>query len=275
MRETGAGYLFSGLALLSVVLLVLELSTRLLTPMRENLATLVSPIYMLAEAPYSIAGVVDTFTSSHEDLRAQNARLQRRVLELAQISQQYVALRAENDRMRELLGSQSRLPYDVLVAELVGIVPDADTHQVMLDKGRDAGLEPGLAVVDAHGLFGQIVEVGAFTSRVLLITDANHAVPVRVNRNGVRSIAGGTGERAQLLLEDVPISADIVDGDVLETSGLGGRFPPGYPVGVVQSMLVSPTSTFAEVTIRPIAQLDRSRHVLVIFQIESTSGAGP
>jgi rod shape-determining protein MreC len=250
---------------LSALIIAIESSTRLLEPVRNTLASIVSPIYLIAEAPYLAGQSAETVFSTNEQLREKNAQLERRLLELSQVSQQYVALKAENDRMRELLGSQARLPYEVLVAELIGVVPDTNTFQIIIDKGSSAGIEIGQAVLDADGLFGQIVEVGRFTSRVLLITDLDHAVPVRVNRNGVRTIAGGTGRIDALQLENVPISADIVEGDLIETSGLGGRFPPGYPVGRVLSVLVEPTSTYAEVTVRPLAQLDRSRHVLVIF----------
>ena len=188
------------------------------------------------------------------------------MLRMSEMSQQFVALRAENDRLRRLLGSQAQLPYEVLIAELVGIVPNPNTFQVIIDKGADADLVAGQAVLDAQGLFGQIVEVGEFTSRVLLITDADHAVPVQVNRNGVRSIAGGSGALDRLELENVPVSADIIEGDLIETSGLGGRFPAGYPVGVVQSVVVQSTATYAQVTVAPSALLDRSKHVLVVFK---------
>ena len=120
-------------------------------------------------------------------------------------------------------------------------------------------------------MFGQIVEVADFTSRVLLLSDADQAVPVQINRNGVRSIAGGTGRLDVLELENVPISADIIEGDLVETSGLGGRFPAGYPVGLVQSVVVEQTSTYAQVLVRPSALLDRSQHVLVIFKPDSTA----
>ena len=128
--------------------------------------------------------------------------------------------------------------------------------------------------MDAEGLFGQVVEVNRFTSRVLLLTDRDHAVPVRINRNGVRGIAGGTGEMDSLVLETVAISADIVEGDLVETSGLGGRFPPGYPVGIVTAVTVEATSAYAQVRVRPVALLDRSRHVLVIFPPDEEAATG-
>jgi len=220
---------------------------------------------MVAESPYMLGDAVGDVISTRDELMERNQLLERKVLELSQVSQQYVALKSENDRLRGLLGSQGRLPYEVLIAELVGVIPDPNTFQIIIDKGADAGIELGQAVLDAQGLFGQIVEVGRFTSRVLLITDRDHAVPVRVNRSGARAIAGGTGDIDSLVLESVSVAADIVEGDLIETSGLGGRFPPGYPVGTVISMVVEATSTYAQVLVRPTAQLNRSRHVLVIF----------
>ncbi len=231
-----------------------------------------SPLFLVAESPYLLGDTVDSVFTTNQQLRDHNALLERQVLELAQVSQQYVALKAENDRMRELLGSQARLPYEVLVSELVGVIPDPTTHQVIIDKGANSEIEVGQAVLDANGLFGQIVEVGEFTSRVLLVTDRDHAVPVQINRNGVRSIAGGTGQQDVLELENVPVSADIVEGDLVETSGLGGRFPPGYPLGRVLSVVVEPTSSYTQVEVRPSADLDRSRHLLVIFKPDQEGG---
>ncbi len=252
--------------MISALASILDTTTRLLDPAREILTSIASPIYFIAESPYLLTDAGGELFVSHEQLREDNQQLRRQIMEMSEMSQQYVALRAENDRLRKLLGSQAKLPYEVLIAELVGVVPNPNTFQVIIDKGADAGLVQGQAVLDAQGLFGQIVEVGEFTSRVLLISDADHAVPVQVNRNGVRSIAGGTGALDQLELENVPVSADIVEGDLIETSGLGGRFPAGYPVGVVRSVVVQATSTYAQVTVQPTALLDRSRHVLVIFK---------
>ncbi len=253
------------LSVLSALLFAVESATRHLDPVRSAINTVASPIYVLADSPYILADGFNGWFSTHEQLRKRNAELQHRVLELAQISQQYVALKAENDRMRALLGSQGRLPYEVLIAEVAGIVPNPATHQIIIDKGAIAGVNVGQAVLDANGLLGQIIEVSRFTSRVLLVADHDHAVPVRVNRNGLRSVAGGTGDMQSLVLENVPISADIEEGDIMETSGLGGRFPPGYPVGTVTSVVVEPTSAYAQVLLRPSARLDRSDHVLVIF----------
>ena len=160
------------------------------------------------------------------------------------------------------------MPYDVLIAEIIGVIPAPDTHQIVIDKGSDAGLEVGQPILDSEGVFGQVISVAPFSSRVLLITDKDHAVPVQLNRNGVRSIAGGTGTRDALLLENVPVTTDIQEGDLVETSGLGNRFPRGYPVGTVASVVIEATSAFAQVVVRPVARLDRSRHVLAVFTAE-------
>ncbi|MEZ5552596.1 MAG: rod shape-determining protein MreC [Pseudomonadales bacterium] len=250
------------------MLVTVDVSTRLLEPFRSVVGTLVSPLQIIAESPYLAASEVGEVFSSRDNLQAQNAALRQRVLELTEVAQQYQSLKTENERLRGLLGSRARLPAQVLVAELVGVVPSPNTFQVIIDKGSAAGVAVGHAVIDAHGLFGQIVEVDRYTSRVLLIVDTSHAVPVQVNRNGVRSIAGGTGRLDVLELENVPVTADIREGDLLESSGLGGRFPRGYPVGYVTSTIVDQTHPYARVTVRPLAQLDRSRHVLVVFDPE-------
>ena len=265
VRQSGAGYLLFGLRMLSALLIAVESSTRLLDPVRGFIANLASPIYFVAQAPYVMEETVSDLLSTRSDLMARNASLERRVLALAQVSQQYIALKAENDRLRALLGSQGRVSYEFLIAELVGIVPDPNTHQIILDKGAEAGLEIGYAVLDSQGLFGQVVEVSRLTSRVLLLTDRDHAVPVRVSRNGVRGIVGGTGDMGSLSVENVSTLSDIVEGDLLETSGLAGRFPAGYPVGTVTSVVGDAAAASVQVRVVPTAQLDRAQHVLVIF----------
>lgn len=231
-----------------------------------------NPVQLIAETPYFLSDAAGDLFATRADMLQRNAELNRKILELSQISQQYLGLKTENERLRELLGSQARIPAQVLIAELVAVIPAPNTHQIIIDKGAADDVRVGQAVIDAAGLFGQIVEVELYSSRVLLITDVTHAVPVQVNRNGVRSIAGGTGRLDRLELENVPITADIREGDLLETSGLGGRFPPGYPVGIVDSVVIETTSSFAMVSVRPNAALDRSRHVLVVFSDSGDDG---
>jgi rod shape-determining protein MreC len=257
------------------VLIALESATRLLEPVRAALMTVAAPLQVTAELPYLLSDEVGDVFATREGLLEQKDELERRVLELSQVSQQYMALKAENERLRALLGSRARLPAEVLIAEIISVVPAPGTHQVILDKGTSDDVQLGDAVIDAEGLFGQVVEVGRFTSQVMLIIDPSHAVPVQVNRNGVRSIAGGTGALDSLQLENVSVTADIREGDLLETSGLGGRFPPGYPVGYVDAVVIEPTAAFATVSVRPLARLDRSRHLLVVLAAESLDLQGP
>ena len=267
LRESGAGYLLLALAIVSSLLMVIDVNSGLLQPLRGVIGTIVGPIYAISEAPYWVARTSGDLIESRDSLTQQNADLERRVLELSEVSQRFASLEEENARLRELLGSRQRLHVDVRVAELTGVVPAANTFQVIIDKGASSDVVIGQAVIDAEGLFGQVVEVSALTSRVMLVTDAAFAVPVQVMRNDVRSIAAGTGELDTLELEYVPVTADIKEGDVLVTSGLGGTFPRGYPVAEVISADVDPTMTYARVRARPVAALDRSRHVLVVFGV--------
>jgi rod shape-determining protein MreC len=254
------------LAIVSALLLAVDVNSRLLQGVRGVLATIVSPLYIVAESPYRVGREAGETLATRESLLTRNATLELENLQLAQRAQQNVVLREENARLRALLGSRQRLDAKVLVAELIGVVPTPNTFQVQIDKGSDAGVFVGQAVIDAHGLFGQVVEVARYSSRVMLLVDASHAVPVQVNRNDVRSIAAGTGRIDRLELENVPVTADIREGDLLVSSGLGGHFPRGYPVGKVVSVIVDPTSPYAQVVARPLAALDRSRHVLLVYE---------
>jgi rod shape-determining protein MreC len=257
------------LAIVSALLMTIDVNSRLLQPMRSVLATIISPIYVIAESPYHVSREARATLSTRESLMAENTQLAQRNLELSTMAQQFVALREENARLRQLLGSRQRLGAEVLVAELIGVIPSPNTYQVEIDKGAADGVFVGQAVIDAEGLFGQVVEVAQFSSRVMLVIDAAHAVPVQVNRNDFRSIAAGTGRTDRLELEYVPVTADIRVGDLLVSSGLGGHFPRGYPVGEVTAVVVEPTMTYAQVTAKPLAALDRSRHVLLVYDAKT------
>lgn len=232
--------------------------------MRGIVATAISPFLYVAESPYLLADRLGRVLSTHAGLRADNERLEAELMELRRTAGRYRGLVAENDRLRALLGSTESLPEGVLVAEIIAVMPNPARHEVVIDKGTGDSVSTGQAVVDSGGLFGQVVQAAANTSRVLLISDTTHAVPVHVNRNSLRSIAAGTGTFDRLVLENVPIASDVVAGDLLVSSGLGGRFPFGYPVGVVQSVVRDPGDDFARVEAMPSAALDRSRHVLVV-----------
>jgi rod shape-determining protein MreC len=260
--------LLLGLIITALVLMTLDQFTRLLVPSRALVGSVLTPLFVIADMPYRTGLAFDDVITSHQRLLEENRRLHDEVLALSAKAQRNDALEHENQRLRSLLGSKARMDTEVLVAELIGIVPDPDTQQVILDKGADDGVFKGQAVVDAYGLVGQVIEARGASSRVLLVTDVMHDVPVQVNRNDVRAIATGGGVSDRLELNHVPLSADMRPGDLLVTSGLGRVFPPGYPVAVVDRVVHDPGQPFATVTARPTARLMRSRHLLLVFRTE-------
>lgn len=248
----------------ALLLLFADWKLGLLGPPRSVLADVGVPFYTLGSLPGRIAEWSAENFGTRDRLVAENRALRAEALVLRARSQRLAALTAENVRLRELLNSTALLEEDVLVAEIIGVTPDPGSAVVIIDKGTRDGLRPGLAVIDAYGLFGQIVESSRFGSRVLLLTDATHAVPAQVLRNGARVIVEGNGRIDSLDVNHVAPTMDVRPGDLLVSSGLGQRFPGGYPVGVVESVNNDPGRPFAAVTARPSAQLDRSRHVLVL-----------
>ena len=183
--------------------------------------------------------------------------MQRRLQKLATLTEQ-------NVRLRELLNSAALVDDKVIISELIGLDPSPFTQRIIIDKGSRDGVFVGQPVLDASGLMGQVVEVMPYTARVLLITDSVHSVPVQVNRNGLRAIASGSGSD-YLELRHVPETSDIKEGDLLVSSGLGQRFPAGYPVARVKSVVHDAGQAFLQVQALPTAMLNRSRHLLLVF----------
>jgi rod shape-determining protein MreC len=250
----------------SVLLMLADWRLGVLAPARAAFADATIPAWWLTTVPQRMFGWLGEVLVSRETLIEENRALRDEALVLRARTQRLAALAAENVRLRELLNSTALLDERVLVAEIVGVSPDMSSQTVVIDKGSADGLARGQAVVDAYGLFGQIVEVSRFSSRVLLVTDATHALPAQVVRNGARVIVEGDGRPDALDVNHVAATMDVRPGDLLVTSGLGQRFPGGYPVGVVESVTNDPGKPFAVVLARPSAQLDRSRHVLVVSE---------
>lgn len=248
-----------------VTLIAADLHYRQLATVRSFLDTAMTPVYWIADIPLRIGDWGETNLQSRSSLLEEADRLERENLVLQGRSLQMASLQAENVRLRALLNSSALLRDDVLVAELVGVSPDPARHQLVLNKGANDGVFVGQPLIDADGLLGQVVEVSRESSRALLITDATHSVPVQVNRNGVRAIAEGTSALGSLEVHHVSATTDIQEGDLLVTSGLGGRFPVGYPVAIVRAVVRDPGEAFAEIIATPSAALDRSRHVLLVF----------
>jgi rod shape-determining protein MreC len=233
---------------------------------------LLTPLYYVAELPVRAWDTVYLQLTSRADLIAENERLRAEALLAKRKLQKLAALTEQNVRLRELLNSSELLDERVLVAELIGVDPNAFSQRILIDRGERDGVFLGQPVLDATGLMGQVVEVMPFTSRVLLITDVSHSLPVQVNRNGLRAIASGTGSSEWLELRHVGDTADIRVDDIVVSSGLGQRFPAGYPVGRVTHVNTDSSQPFAEVRVQPTAQLNRSRYLLLVFSPESAYG---
>ena len=261
------------LVALLLALVLVDRYTPWLEPVKSRLGVVAVPFYWLSDLPSRLSESAEQGIKSRDDLQQENAALRGELLVLKRKLQQMASLAAENVRLRQLLNSADLIEDRVLVAELIGVSPDPQSHVVMVNKGSSDGVYVGQPLLDANGLMGQVVSVMANASRVMLITDPTHALPVQVNRNGVRAIAEGVGDLYRLQLRHVSPTVDIRPGDLLVSSGLGSRFPVGYPVAEVDSVTMVPGQPFADVVAMPKAQLNRSRHVLLVFDRESHGAA--
>ena len=238
-----------------------------LDALRASLAVMVYPLQVLADLPVRLARNAQDRLADERMLRDRNEALRRENLVLNARLQQLLALESENMRLRDLLGSSFRIGERVLIAEILSVDLDPGRQQVIVNKGSSSGVFVGQPVLDANAVMGQVVRTNPFSSTVLLITDSEHALPVEVNRNGLRTIARGTGVGQDLELLHIPKNADIRVGDLLVTSGMGGRFPRGYPVARVIGVRHVPDDPFTVVTAQPTARLDRSREVLLVWTL--------
>ena len=258
-----------GLVLLSIGLMTIDHREHHLDSVRGGLSVLVYPLQWLVDLPVSTAEWFRESLSTRRELQEENASLRTQQLLLNTQLQKLEALEAENRRLRALLDSSFQVgKRPMLIAGLLSVDMDPYRHQIELNKGALDHLFEGQPLLDSRGMMGQLIHVGPFTSTAMLITDPSHAIPVQVNRNGLRTIALGTGTIDRLELPHIPDNADIRVGDLLVTSGLGGRFPPGYPVAEVIDVEQDPGRAFSHVTARPRALLDRSREVLVVWPPE-------
>ena len=253
------------MAIVAIVLLVVGRNTPWLEPVRSELDVLAMPVYWITDIPNRVSNWFGDNWVSRQALQEENQLLRNQIRVQESRLQQMASLGAENLRLRQLMNSSEIVQDRVLVAELIGVAPDPLVHKVIVNKGSNDGVYVGQPLLDAFGLMGQVVSVTAYTAHVLLITDNSHAIPVQVTRNNVRTVAEGVGDLYKLSLRYVSSTTDIKKGDILVSSGLGGRFPVGYPVAQVESIRYDQGEPFAIVNARPAAQLDRSRHVLLVF----------
>lgn len=250
--------------------MVMDHKYKSLESVRDALSLLVYPIQLVVELPGSMSDWFNESLATRRKLQEEIDSLRTQYFMQQAQMQKFSALQEENIRLRELLDSSFEIGEKVLIAELMSVNLDPYKHQVMINKGELHDIYPGQPLVDAEGVMGQVVHAGPYSSTAMLITDTSHAIPVQVNRNGLRSIALGSGTINRLELPYIPNSADIQPGDLLITSGLGGRFPPGYPVATVTAVQHDPGNAFASVVATPLAHLNRSREVLLIWPGQTT-----
>jgi len=249
---------------LAVALMVFDHRGGHLETLRRGASALVEPLYRLAALPADLARATRTAVTTQESLAGENRQLREQLLLAQARLNRLDTLVAQNARLKALLDAQKNLGLSVQFAHLVDVDLDPFRHRIVLDLGAGAGVVVGQPVIDAHGIMGQIVEVLPNSAIAMLITDPTHAIPVVVERTGLRTIAYGSGAIDRLELPNIPLSADVKPGDRLLTSGLGGRFPAGFPVGEVTGVHADATGMFAAATARPAAALDRSGEVLLL-----------
>jgi rod shape-determining protein MreC len=251
--------------LLALALIIVDKRYDHLGKIRRLLSVVAYPVQVAVASPFEGWNWFKDSVSTRDALRADRTKLAAE-LRLAQFRlQRYEALEAETQRLRALRANTTGVTDRFVIGDVMNVDLDAFRERVLVDKGASDGIFVGQAVLDAGGVFGQVARIGQLTSEVILVSDAAHAIPVQINRNGLRTVAVGTGDTSRLKLPYLPTSADIVAGDLLVTSGLGGGFPAGYPVGTVTEVKRDPAQSLADVEVKPAAALDRSRELMFVW----------
>ncbi|MEI2767332.1 MAG: rod shape-determining protein MreC [Nitrosomonas sp.] len=256
---------------LSCLLIVEDLRFKRFHEVRQIIGTVIFPLQRIAYAPTFIYDEVKNFIV-HFNLLEENAKLRRQFLENQEYLLRFHALEAENAKLRELLGAIERIEKSTetktILAEILYTPRDPFSHKITLNKGIYHKVQLGQAVIDDKGVIGQITRIYPFSSEVTLLTDKNHSVPVQVLRNSLRSVISGTGKNNELELRYLSINIDIQPGDLLVTSGIGGVYPPGIPVAVVEKIEHSPSDDFSRIVSNPVAGVDRNRQVLILSMMQ-------
>jgi rod shape-determining protein MreC len=236
-----------------------------LAKVHAALSTVVYPIQAAVNAPYALVNWAGEQLAAHSALVRENADMQRQLLADSAQLQQLAALEQENTRLRALLQAGARVEGHVMAATLLAVDMDPYRHVITIDKGTRAGVFDGQTLLDAHGIIGQVIRTDPWSSEAALITDPNQAIPVQINRTGLRTLAIGTADVDTLSLPYLANNANVQAGDLLVTSGLGGGYPPGYPVAIITRVQHNPAQPFASVSAKPVAELDRGHTVLLFF----------
>lgn len=264
-RGGSPGFRFTLYAIVSIVIMFLDQRGAYLEQVRYGLDIAAYPIELAVSSPSTAWRWIKETAATRDALRLENTRLVARNRELELRSMRYEALAHENDQLRGLQEALPPVAERWLVAEIVDIQLNSLRQRILVNRGTRNGVFKGQAVLDDKGLLGQTTHVGPWTAEVILITDPEHAVPVQIERTGLRTIAVGTGDAASLALPYLPANADVKVGDVLMSSGLGGVFPAGYPVGRVEEVHRDAVQPLAQVKAIPFASMNIDREVMLVW----------
>lgn len=269
----GAGLFFLGVV--SVGIMMLDQRGSYLDTVRLWMGAAANPVYAVVQAPHQAWSWLTSSFADRERLRTENAELSEQLRRARVKLLQFDSLREENVRLRAVREASAGVGGRTMIAEIMRVDVDPFRHRVRINKGADDGVFLGQPVLDAFGIVGQVVQVDKYTATLILISDAEHAIPIQVNRNGIRSIAVGAGDLGKLSLPYLTVESDVKPGDLLVSSGLDGIFPAGYPVASVTKVERNTADTFALVEARPLAQLDRDREVLLLWADPPIPSAPP
>ena len=251
--------------LLALGLIIFDKRYDHLGKIRRTLSFVAYPVQLAVASPFEGWHWFRESVTTRDSLRADKAKLEAELRVAEFRLQRSEALETESERLRALRESTAGVADRFIIGDLMDVDLDAFRERVLVDKGASQDVFVGQAVLDSGGVFGQVARVEQYTSEVILISDPAHAIPVQINRTGLRTVAVGTGDTSRLKLPYLPTSADVQAGDLLVTSGLGGGFPVGYPVGTVSRVRRDPAQSLAEVDIQPAAALDRSRELMLVW----------
>jgi rod shape-determining protein MreC len=264
-RGGAAGFRFALYAALAVVVMYLDQRQHYLERVRYVLQAVAYPVQLAVNSPPAAWHWIRQSFESREQLQAENARLRAGQRDLELRSMRYEALARENGELRGLRAALPPIADRWLAAEIVNIQLSSLRQRLLIDRGAANGVFKAQAVLDDRGLIGQTTHVGPWSAEVILITDPEHAVPVRIERTGLRTIAVGAGDATSLALPYLPANADIKSGDLLVTSGLGGVFPQGYPVARVTEVHRDAVQPLAQVRAEPLAHIDTDSEVMLVW----------
>ncbi|PHS73672.1 MAG: rod shape-determining protein MreC [Cycloclasticus sp.] len=256
---------FIAAIIISILLLIIAHQTNYLNRVKDSLSFIVHPILVVIDLP---SKAYSFFTESNADraaLMEENIQLKNESLMLKARLQKFDAIEKENTRLHNLLESSFKLGEQFIAASLLKVNLNPTTQHIVIDKGHRFNLFAGQAAINADGVIGQIVQVNPLTSSIMLITDPNHAIPVEINRTGLKTIVVGQGAKDTLSVLYLPHNTDLLEGDILSSSGLGGVFPKGYPVATISKLSPLPGEAFMHVEAQPIANINNTHEVLLVW----------